>query len=390
MSKLQHIPLICITGGPGGGKSTGLAKVTAKLLEQNVLPVIIPEMATLLFSNGIDPSIFTKPKDIAIVQEQIFLGQIAHENIYLALAKEQSRLKKMNSVVLLDRGLLDGECYIDKSLFAKIYTKLGWNREKILHRYDGIVHLVTAADGAAKYYTKDNNVARIENSKRAKMLDQICQNAYVGHEHLTIIHNRENRKSINFDKKIQRFIEAIFSLVGIPAPIESEKKFRLLNFDESLLGRIPGRVTRQSITQTYLLSNPNCERRVREVNPLMRRDRQELTPIYFYTEKIPIKGSKEDRYEYQRIITHEEYKHFLKERDLKVQEIQKIRYNFVHDYQYLHLDYIHEPTINDPWFMEYENMYGKINPFKVPRYFGKNVDVTGKISNYLIAAGKVS
>lgn len=390
MSELINVPLIVITGGPCGGKSTGLAKVTEKLLEQDILPVIIPEMATLLFSNGIDPLIFSSPEEKALVQKHIFLGQLNHENIYLDLAREQSRIKNMRTVVLSDRGLLDGECYIDKNSFAKIYKKLGFTREEALKRYEGIILLVTAADGALKYYTKENNIARSESSRRARELDELCQQAYVGHEHFTIIHNRENNKSISFDKKIQRFVEAVFSLVGIPAPIESERKFRLLNFNESLLSKISGRVTKQSIVQTYLLSTTDCERRVREVTPLFSKGRQELTSLYFYTEKIPIKGKKEDRYEYQRIINHEEYEHFLKERDKKVKVIQKIRYNFVHNYQYLHLDYIHEPMISNPWFMEFEAIHGRDTFFKVPTFFGKNQDVTGIISNYLIAAGKVT
>jgi len=52
-------------------------------------------------------------------------------------------------------------------------------------RYDSIIHLVTAADGAESFYTLENNVARYEDVPTAIKVDQNLQNAWKGHPHLT-------------------------------------------------------------------------------------------------------------------------------------------------------------------------------------------------------------
>ncbi len=40
-----------------------------------------------------------------------------------------------------------------------------------LLRYDVVVHMVTAADGAEKFYTLENNAARYEDVPTAKIVD---------------------------------------------------------------------------------------------------------------------------------------------------------------------------------------------------------------------------
>jgi hypothetical protein len=49
--------------------------------------------------------------------------------------------------------------------------------------------MVTAADGAEKFYSGDNNVARYETVEEAVKLDKKLINAWVGHPHFSIIEN---------------------------------------------------------------------------------------------------------------------------------------------------------------------------------------------------------
>jgi hypothetical protein len=49
--------------------------------------------------------------------------------------------------------------------------------------------MVTAADGAEKFYTKENNEARYESVEQAVDLDKRLINAWVGHPHFSIIQN---------------------------------------------------------------------------------------------------------------------------------------------------------------------------------------------------------
>lgn len=47
-------------------------------------------------------------------------------------------------------------------------------------RYDCVIHLVTAADGAESYYNKDNDV-RHESPQEAIVVDRKLQLAWLGH-----------------------------------------------------------------------------------------------------------------------------------------------------------------------------------------------------------------
>lgn len=73
--------------------------------------------------------------------------------------------------VLCDRGLLDGSAYIDEATFNGLLEESGLDRSDCLNTYDIVIHLVTAAKGAEKYYTTDNNNARNETLKLAIEVD---------------------------------------------------------------------------------------------------------------------------------------------------------------------------------------------------------------------------
>jgi hypothetical protein len=47
--------------------------------------------------------------------------------------------------------------------------------------------LVSAADGAENFYSKENNEARYESIKEAVELDKKLINAWVGHPHFSVI-----------------------------------------------------------------------------------------------------------------------------------------------------------------------------------------------------------
>ena len=55
------------------------------------------------------------------------------------------------------------------------------------NRYNAVLHLVTAADGAEEFYSKANNAARFENAEQARQRDRRLQKAYQGMGHDTWI-----------------------------------------------------------------------------------------------------------------------------------------------------------------------------------------------------------
>ena len=68
-----------------------------------------------------------------------------------------------STVVLCDRGTMDGRAYMRDEDWQALLDEHGYNIVNLSHkRYDAIIHLVTAADGAEAHYKLDNNPARYE------------------------------------------------------------------------------------------------------------------------------------------------------------------------------------------------------------------------------------
>lgn len=120
-------------------------------------------------------------------------------------------------------------------------------------RYDAVLHLVSAADGAERYYTTANNRERTEGLELARQLDKKIINAWTGHPHLRVINNDDD-----FDRKINRVVKEISNVLGLPQPIENERKYIV-----EVTGTMAD-YTETDITQTYLASEPGNEVRLRK------------------------------------------------------------------------------------------------------------------------------
>lgn len=91
-------------------------------------------------------------------------------------------IQKKSVIILTDRGVMDNTAYCTPEVEQKIYEETGWNKTQIRdNRYDMVIHLVTAADGAAEHYTLENNAARSEGPELAKILDKMTQGVWNGH-----------------------------------------------------------------------------------------------------------------------------------------------------------------------------------------------------------------
>lgn len=94
------------------------------------------------------------------------------------------------SVVLCDRGVMDGGAYMQKDDFVQLLTDENTNIIAARDwRYDAVIHLLTAADGAAEYYSLDNNPARSETPEQAIERDRSSQRTWVGHPYHVFIDN---------------------------------------------------------------------------------------------------------------------------------------------------------------------------------------------------------
>jgi len=106
---------------------------------------------------------------------------------------------------------MDTRAYMDADSWEVLLDEYGWNVVDLRdRRYDAVIHLVTAAIGAEKFYTTDNNATRHEGIAEARDLDFKVLNAWVGHPRIRIIDN-----STDFKTKIQRVEEVICQIVGM-------------------------------------------------------------------------------------------------------------------------------------------------------------------------------
>lgn len=82
-------------------------------------------------------------------------------------------MKDKDVVLLIDRGLLDGSAYVSKENWQALLDDMGCNVAMLRDsRYDQIIHMVTAADGAENFYACLSNEARYESINEAVEKDK--------------------------------------------------------------------------------------------------------------------------------------------------------------------------------------------------------------------------
>ena len=102
-------------------------------------------------------------------------------------------------MILIDRGLMDGSAYISSENWQALMDEMGCNVVMLRDaRYDAVIHMVTAADGAEEFYANLNNEARYESAEEAVAKDIKIREAYLGHQRWFCVDNTAS----SFDHKI--------------------------------------------------------------------------------------------------------------------------------------------------------------------------------------------
>ena len=158
------------------------------------------------------------------IQEAIFNTQLNLEEQWIHTITSlgfHGKVKK--PAIICDRGIKDVEAYLPARMagyFETLANSRGYNVADLMNRYKGVIHLVTAADGAEQFYTLENNKARRETAEEARIVDKRIQDCWIGHPHLKVIDN-----STCFERKIKRALAATCRFLDIPVPVEIERKF---------------------------------------------------------------------------------------------------------------------------------------------------------------------
>lgn len=85
-------------------------------------------------------------------------------------------------LIVFDRGYNDHFAYMPDDVKPLFFKKTGANLDKIRDsRYDMVIHMVTAANGAPQAYTLSNNKARTESIQQAIEIDNKIKEVWMGH-----------------------------------------------------------------------------------------------------------------------------------------------------------------------------------------------------------------
>ena len=323
---MNDIKKIVLTGGPCAGKTTALVRVIEHFSSLGFKVFTIPEVPTLFTQAGMN--YLTKNEAFFYEGEKATLEiQLALEDKFLRMAEQCQK----PCIIVCDRGALDISAYMAPEMWEDITRAVGTATPQLRERYDAVLHLVSAADGAEQYYTTANNAQRYEQMNEeglriARLLDKKVIHAWTGHPHLRVINNHDD-----FETKMRRVIKEISNVLALPQPIEEERKYIV-----ELTGELPECIE-SDIKQTYLVADPGCEVRLRR-----RSWKGETVNVHKTKKRI----SATEVLETERQVSNALYESLLQQADPYRATIHKTRQSFIWKGQYFELDTFHEPVNN--------------------------------------------
>lgn len=313
---------ICLTGGPCSGKTTALAKIKEHF-SKNFEVITIPEVAATAIIAGVKliPDQLTLEQSLLINTNMCQL-QIDLENFF----EDTAAKTKKDVLIVCDRGVCDNFAYITPENKEKILNSKGWNYNFVSHeRYDLVIHLVTAAIGAEKFYTLENNEARSESAEIAAMIDRRLREQWETHPRFEVV---DNSHGGGFEAKIQRVTKAISDLIGAPGiPLSTEyNKFLLQEFDpETLSTHTKFNFFDENID--YLVSS-----RPDQIHWVVKRTEgdSKLFPVYTYVLRI-LSDDPEKRIEKRKIISEKIYLDFIKQKNKNIPTVHRSTQSFFNE-----------------------------------------------------------
>ena len=323
---MKDIKRIVLTGGPCAGKTTALVRIIEHFSNLGFKVFTVPEVPTMYSQGGW--SYLTPNHDLYYEGELAILQtQLALEDSFMRLAETCTR----PTFVVCDRGTLDISAYIDKQMWGELCEKCGTSANNLRSRYDAVLHLVSAADGAEQYYTTATNSTRYEQANEeglriARDLDKKVNRAWTGHPHLRVINNHDD-----FDAKLNRVIMEISNVLGLPQTVKEERVYLV-----EITGELPECIESE-ITQTYLVADPDCEVRLR---------RRSWSGEFVNVHKTKKRISANEILETERQVSNALYESLLQQADPYRATIRKTRRSFIWNGQYFEIDSFHSPVDN--------------------------------------------
>ncbi len=356
--------VVALTGGPCAGKTSILSMLAQKIPALGWEVYFAEESATTLINQGMR----LKAAIAAGDQKKMLdyqLKIIRHSLDNLAMMKSCAEMEERDALIVCDRGIPDVRAYLPEGRegdeqYANLLHESGLTAIGALELYKAVIKLATAADGARTFYILHNNAARDESPAVARYLDKRIAHAYLGHPHLRAIDN-----STGFEEKKARALREICAVLGIPTPLEIERKYLVLPPDLSAFP-VPYRIV--DIEQAYV-SPPALYEEMR----IRRRSMDGVSATYYLTKKKMLSFG--ERIETEEMITWREYAELLRMRDPKRGIIRKKRHCFLFADQYFELDIFSDPPGKCLLEVELTDITQKVT---LPRFIHVVREVTGE------------
>jgi hypothetical protein len=278
--------IFAIEIGPCGGKTTGQARLCSFFETLGWKVLRVPETATVLLGGGIKFSELSDEQGMTF-QEELLRTMMQIENTFFQIADYIDR----DVLVICDRGTMDASAFISKTQWEEILSKNSLHEVDIRDtRYNQIIHMVSAANGAEPFYSVEDHSCRSEGLELARDLDSKAAQAWVGHPYFDVIDN-----SSDFETKVKRMIQTVCQRLGIdvrdrlqtnakkvkflvqgPLPVDEEFPIQFQDFsvihdylrtnsDSILQARLRKRGVRNHWNYTYTVRRPELEGQAVEV-----------------------------------------------------------------------------------------------------------------------------
>jgi predicted ATPase len=322
--KAKKVIKICITGGPGSGRVTAMARLAFRLPEMGYRVISVPDAAVLLKEGGVNIDISSMNQTQVIeVQLRIIRLRMALEEIFTEIGERCGE----KVVVICNSGVINGAAYVSKEAWQAVLDELGVTGVHLRDfRYDAVLHLVTAASNAERYYSSHKTGVSVEEARR---IDKNLQEVYTGHPKFFIIGN----DCATFEEKLQKVTDVAFKTLNIQSVRQFSYKLlvEVKDLDDEKIPIVPEYIKSQKIfvEETFIKSDEGMIVRVQK------RGHSDSYNYLLTSEKTRDDGTNEIS---SQIISPRAYMNYLEQRDVTRNTVKRVLFCFIYEENYMILD----------------------------------------------------
>lgn len=298
---------IVLTGGPSGGKSEALTLLKNKLEALGINVITVSEAAAGVLNGG-----FKGVKPSYEFQKAVALWQISEEQNAEKLSSDK------NAVIICDRGMMDSRVYLSDEEFERFKSELNMTEVDLRDRYDAVFHMDSTSVNDETVYETD--LIRDESREEAAEINERSLRAWCGNPHFRFIPVCDT-----FEEKLNILLKEVKAFLGIPKPLEIERKFLIKYPDIDYLNSLI--CSKSEIEQSYMLGEEGKFR--------LRKRGENGTYIYIKTVKNKI--SETVREEIETRLCESDYNELLHS-NIITGTIKKDRYCLMYNGVYYEID----------------------------------------------------